>query len=153
MRDERIPVLYLAPWVDLGGTDKSTVDWFRWLDRDRFRPSLVTTKPSTNSRLLNVLPYADEVWPLPDLLHGDAIPRFVCDFIFSRRIRVLHVMNSRLGFDLIPFLAAVPWRPVVVVQLHVEEDDHSGYVRYVATRYGNVVDAFSVVSELTCRWG
>ena len=80
MRDERIPVLYLAPWVDLGGTDKSTVDWFRWLDRDRFRPSLLTTQPSMNSRLRHVLPYADEVWPLPDLMHGDAIPRFVCDF-------------------------------------------------------------------------
>jgi len=147
MADDRIPVLYLAPWVDLGGTDKSTIDWFRWLDRDRFRPSLITTQPSLNSRLREVLPYADEVWALPDLVQGDAMPRFVCDFIHSRRVRVLHVMNSRLGFDLIPFLAAVPWRPVVVAHLHVEEQDRSGYVRYVATRYGNVVDAFSVSSE------
>jgi glycosyltransferase involved in cell wall biosynthesis len=132
--------------VDLGGRDKTTIDWFRWLDRDRFRPSLITTQPSMNSRLHEVLPYADEVWPLPELMHGDAFPRFVCDFLFSRRVRVLHVTNSRLGFDLIPFLAALPWRPAVVVQLHVDEEDR-GYVRYVSTRYGNMVDAFSVVSE------
>ena len=44
--DDRIPVLYLAPWVDYGGSDKGTIDWFRWLDRDRFAPSLITTQPS-----------------------------------------------------------------------------------------------------------
>jgi glycosyltransferase involved in cell wall biosynthesis len=32
----------------------------------------------------------------------------------------------------------------VVVQLHVEEPDHSGYVRLVASRFGNLVDGFSV---------
>ena len=30
----RVPILYLAPWVDYGGTDKGTIDWFSWLDRD-----------------------------------------------------------------------------------------------------------------------
>ncbi len=43
--DGRIPILYLAPWVDYGGSDKGTIDWFRWLDRDRFAPSLITTQP------------------------------------------------------------------------------------------------------------
>jgi hypothetical protein len=33
------------------------------------------------------------------------------------------------------------------VQLHAEEPDRSGYVRYVSRRYGNLVDAFSVTSE------
>jgi glycosyltransferase involved in cell wall biosynthesis len=151
MGDERIPVLYLAPWVDYGGTDKGTIDWFRWLNRERFRPSLITTQPSNNARLGEVLPYADEVWPLPELMPGDRFARFVCDFVFTRRIRVVHVMNSRLGFDLLPFLATLPSRPAVVVQLHVEEHDRSGYVRYVSTRYGNLVDAFSVTSEHLAR--
>jgi glycosyltransferase involved in cell wall biosynthesis len=147
MADERIPVLYLAPWVDYGGTDKGTIDWFKWLDRDRFNPSLITTQPSNNARLREVLPYAHEVWPLPELMPGGSFARFICDFVFTRRIRVVHVMNSRLGFDLLPFLTTLPSRPGVVVQLHVEEDDRSGYVRYVSTRYGNLVDAFSVTSE------
>ena len=38
-------------------------------------------------------------------------------------------------------------RPAAVVQLHVEEQDKSGYVRYVTTRYGNLVDGFSVVGR------
>ena len=38
-------------------------------------------------------------------------------------------MNSRLGFELLPDLASLPRPPKVVVQLHVEEQDRSGYVR------------------------
>ena len=57
-----IPVLYLAPWVDIGGSDKVTVDWFRFLDRERFRPSLITTQPSPNRRVGEVVDYAAEIW-------------------------------------------------------------------------------------------
>src|SRR5207237_7890100 len=67
--------------------------------------------------------------------------------IHTRGIQILHVMNSRIGFDLLPDLAALPLPPAVVVQLHVEEADKSGYVRYVTSRYGNLVDAFSVSSK------
>jgi glycosyltransferase involved in cell wall biosynthesis len=146
-RDERTPILYLAPWVDYGGTDKGTIDWFRWLDRDRFAPSLVTTQPSLNRRLAELAPYAEEVWPLSDLVAGPDMPRFIFDFLHTREVEVLHVMNSRLGYELLPDLACLPRPPKVVVQLHVEEADRSGYVRYVTTRYGNLVHAFSVTSE------
>ena len=142
----RVPVLYLAPWVDVGGSDKGTIDWFRFLDRDRFAPSLVTTQPFANRRLSEVEAYADEVWELPQLMRGDDFPRFIFAFIASRGVRLVHIMNSRLGYELLPVMATLPDRPRVVVQLHVEEPDRSGYVRYVTTRYGNLVDAFSVTS-------
>src|SRR3954469_4412150 len=142
-----IPVLYIAPWVDYGGTDKATVDWFRSIDRDRFTPSLVTTQPSANRRLTEVAPLAEELWPLPELMSGKDFPGLILDLIHSRGIRVVHVGNSRLAFDLLPAIASLPNRPAIVVQLHVEEDDRSGFVQYVTTRYGNLVDAFSIVSD------
>src|SRR5581483_688530 len=147
MNDGRIPILYLAPWVDIGGSDKGTIDWFRLLDRDRFSANLITTQPSRNRRLAEVAPFATEVWDLPELLQGAEFPRFILAFIHSRRIKVLHIMNSRLGFELLPDISALPSPPRVVVQFHVEETDRSGYVRYVTTRYGNLVDAFSVSSQ------
>lgn len=143
----RIPILYLAPWVDIGGSDKGTIDWFRFLDRDRFRASLVTTQPSPNRRLNEITPYAEEVWDLPDLMPGDEFARFLLGFIQSRKVKIVHIMNARLGFELLPDIAHLPDPPRIVVQLHVEELDHSGYVRYVTTRYGNLVDAFSVSSQ------
>jgi glycosyltransferase involved in cell wall biosynthesis len=141
---ERIPVLYLAPWVDYGGSDTNTLDWFRWIDRSRFSASLMTTQPSSNRRLSGIVPYASEIWALPELMQGKDFPRFIAEFIASRRIELIHVMNSRIGFDLLADFRALTDPPKVVVQLHVEEPTRDGYVRYVTTRYGGLVDAFSV---------
>lgn len=145
--EPRIPILYLAPWVDLGGSDKGTIDWFRHIDRSRWAPSLITTQPSANRWLHKVGPYAEEVWDLPDLMPGAAFPAFILGFIESRGVKVVHIMNSRLGFDLLPDMTCLSEPPVVVVQMHAEEPDKSGYVRYVTRRYGNLVDAFSVTSK------
>lgn len=147
MSDSRLPILYLAPWVDFGGSDTGTIDWFRTLDRSRFAASLITTQPSANPRLAEVVPHAEEVWALPDLMLGEHFAEFILDFIVSREIGVVHIMNSRLGFDLLPDVRALAQPPKVVVQLHVEEPTRDGYVRYVTSRYGNLVDAFSVSSE------
>jgi glycosyltransferase involved in cell wall biosynthesis len=143
-----IPVLYLAPWVDVGGSDTSTIDWFRFLDHDRFRPSLITTQPSPNRRLRDVAPYAEELWELPRLLPGDDFPRFILSFIHTRGVRVVHIMNSGLGFELLPDIAGLPDPPRVVVQFHGEEPGGTGYVRYATTRFGNLIDAFSITTGL-----
>lgn len=143
----RVPILYIAPWVDLGGSDKGTIDWFKHIDRERWAPSLITTQPSPNRWLHQVEPYAEEVWELPDLMPGAKFPEFVLGFVESRGVRLVHIMNSRLGFDLLPDMACLPEPPAVVVQMHAEEPNQAGYVRYVTRRYGNLVDAFSVTSE------
>jgi glycosyltransferase involved in cell wall biosynthesis len=147
MEGTRIPILYLAPWVDLGGSDKGTIDWFRHIDRERWAPSLITTQPSSNRWLHQIEPFAEEIWDLPDLMPGCSFPEFILGFIESRGVRLVHIMNSRLGFDLLPDIACLREPPVVVAQFHAEEPDRSGYVRYAARRYGNLIDAFSVTSE------
>ncbi len=144
---ERLPVLYLAPWVGYGGSDKNTIDWFRWLDRERFAPYLITTQPSANPLLHEVEGFAEEVWVLPDLMAADDMPGFILDFVRTRGIRAIHLMNSKLGFDLLPELAALPEAPAVVVQMHAEEVDRSGYVRYVSTRLRDHVACFSLSNE------
>ena len=145
--DQRTPILYIAPWVDLGGSDRGTIDWFKNIDRTRWAPSLITTTPSPNRWLHHVEPYAEEIWNLPDLMPGAAFPEFILGFIESRGVRLVHLMNSRLGYDLLPDMTCLPEPPAVVVQLHAEEPNQTGYVRYVSRRYGNLIDAFSVVSE------
>jgi glycosyltransferase involved in cell wall biosynthesis len=147
VRDERTPILYIAPWIDLGGSDRGTIDWFKNIDRNRWAPSLITTTPSPNRWLHHVEPYAEEIWNLPDLIPGSAFPEFILGFIESRGVRLVHIMNSRLGFDLLPDMTCLPEPPAVVVQLHAEEPNRTGYVRYVTRRYGNLIDSFSVVSE------
>lgn len=140
-------MLYLAPWVDLGGSDKGTIDWFRSIDRTRWAPSLITTQPSLNRWVPELAPFADEVWVLPEMMTGAEFVPFVLGFIESRGVQILHVMNARIGFDLLVDLQSLPDPPATVVQLHAEEADRSGYVQYVANRYDAIVDAYSLVSR------
>ena len=69
------------------------------------------------------------------------------ELIATRSIDVVHIVNARLGFDLIPALK-LAYPPVqVVVQFHGEEPDGGDPIRYVASRYDNLVDAYSVTSR------
>lgn len=140
-------LLYLAPWVAPGGADKGTVDWFRTIDRDAFDLHLITTGRSDNEFVPFLEPYATAVWNLPDLIDEIDFAPFILAYIESESVKLVHIMNSHLGFDLIPSIKhAFPDVPVVV-QHHAEEVDKSGYVRYVASRYGHLVDAYSATSH------
>ena len=146
-RPERTPILHVAPWVDEGRPDGATIEWFASLDRDRWAASLIATQPSPNRRLHEIEPFAEEAWDLPDLMPGGAFPAFIVGFVESRQVEVLHIMDARLAFDLLPDIACLQRPPVVVVQMHGPDADHPGYVQYVTRRYGNLVDAFSVAEE------
>lgn len=147
LQKERLNILYLAPWVSYGGSDKGTIDWFKHLDRNRFRLYLLTTQISDNALISEIEPYAEEIWSLPDFMRGNAMPQFIMDFIASRNIHLLHIMNSRLAYDMLPVFKTYYPHLRTVVQLHVEEEDRTGYCRYVTTRYDNLIDAYSVTSQ------
>ena len=81
--ETRIPVLYLAPWVDYGGSDKGTIDWFSWIDRAGFAPSLITTQPSTTAVWPRSIHLPRRSGRCPSYLAGRRFPEFILDFIHS----------------------------------------------------------------------
>ena len=144
----RITVLYVAPWVDLGGSDRNTVDLLRWLDRDRYRVILATTQESRNRRLAQVSRYVDEIWALPELVPGGRFPTLLLDLIATRDVDVLHIMNTASRSTCCRMSVALPRR--------------AGDPRAAARRgagplaatsatsrpaYGNLVDALPVVPK------
>jgi len=145
--DGRAPILYIAPWVDRGGAGTAAIDWFKGIDRTRWAPSLITTTPSPNRLLREIEPHAEEIWNLPDLMPGRAFPEFILGFVESRAVRVVHISNSRLAFDLLPDMTCLPEPPAVVGELCPDESDPVDYVRYVTRRYGNLIDAFVVADQ------
>ncbi len=147
MGGTRIPILYLAPWVDLGDPDRSAIEWFEQIDRERWAPSLITTQPSRNRCLHLIEPFAEEIWDLPDLMPGGRFPEFILGFIESRGIRLVHISNSRLSFDLLPDMTCLPHPPAVVAQIDAGNPEQPGYDRYATRRYGNLIDAFAVSTE------
>lgn len=147
VRDARARILYLRPSVDADGLSKATIDSFTDLERARWAPHLIVTERSPNRRLDQLEPLAEEILNLPEQMSGSAFPESILRFIERRRIDLLNVAGSRLGFDLLPDIASLPEPPAVVVHFADGEPDPWGYVSYVTGRYGDLVDAFLVTSE------
>jgi glycosyltransferase involved in cell wall biosynthesis len=142
-----VRVLQLAPWVTFGGSDRGTIEWLRALSARGLEAYLLTTQESDNALFGEAERWAAEAWCLPELVPGDRMPAFIEHFVASRGIDVVQVMNSKLGFDLLPRLRARFPHLRTVVQLHAEEEGRAGYPSYVATRFDDAVDAYSLVSQ------
>jgi Glycosyl transferase family 2 len=142
-----VPVLLVASQVQTEAEAEEIVALLRGLGQGRQPAHLITTQPSRNRGLREIDPSTSEVWDLPDLIPGGTMPEFILGFVESRRIGVVHILNSRLGFDLLPDIACLAEPPVVVARMPAPEDGERGYERYVGRRYGNLVDAFSAGSR------
>jgi len=141
----RRTLLYLKAWVDVGGDSRYAIDHLRGLDRERWRTIVATTLPSENRWLARLVPHADEIWSLPDVMPGAMYPSFLLKLAETRGVDVVHVSTCRLGMLLLPELAALPRPPRCVVQLHDAREQ--GFNRYVPARFDSVIDAYSVVSR------
>lgn len=144
---DRHGILYVRSSVDVGRLAEATIGSFALIDKTRWAPHMVTTEPSPNRWLHRLEPLAEEILNLPEQSTGAAFPERILDFIESRRIGLLSVAGSRLGFDLLPDVAVLPDPPAVLVHFADVEPDTWGYVRYVTGRYGDLVDAFLVPDE------
>jgi hypothetical protein len=141
------PVLLLAAKVGSDAEEEETAGLLGGLDRARWGPRLITTQPSPNRGLTAVEENVLEVWDLPDLMPGGAMPEFILGLIESREIGVVQIVDSRLGFDLLPDIACLERPPVVIARMPGPGITGTGYETYVGRRYGNLIDSFSVADQ------
>jgi hypothetical protein len=146
MIDPAVPILLLAAHVEEAETE-AVANWLAGLDPER-PVHLITTEPSPNRGLRAIEGSFREVWDLPDLMPGKGMPDFILEFIESRGIGVVTIVASRLGFDLLPDIACLAAPPVVVARI---PRPGTNYECYVARRYGNLIDAFSVGTDAVKR--
>ncbi|MDW8146904.1 MAG: glycosyltransferase [Roseiflexaceae bacterium] len=106
-------VLMLAPWVEVGGVDRFTIDLAAGLRARGRRVSVCLSRPSANLRLDELRCAADEVFNLPAFLAPADYPRFLRYLIESRGITTVLVHNDLFAYRLLPFLRA--WCPNVAI--------------------------------------
>ncbi len=141
------PVLLIASQVEPDAKGEEIVALLDGLHRGGRPAHLITTQPAENRGVRGSEAKVDEFWDLPDVMPGGSMPGFLLTFIESRRVGIVHIFESRLGFDLLPDIACLAEPPVVVARMPVVREGENGYERYVGRRYGNLVDAFSVGGE------
>jgi hypothetical protein len=132
-------VLYI---VSPFGTADDIASWISHVPARHFRQYLLALDAFEEEfgRLASAC--AGESWHLDSFVPPGARAEFVVEFIGSREIDLVQVVNARLGADLVPTLRSA--YPSVRVVADVDGKSESGrvWLAYLTSRYGNVVDAF-----------
>lgn len=145
-------VLMLAPWVEVGGADRFTIDLAAGLRARGRRVSVCLSRPSANLWLNELRRAADEVFNLPAFLAPADYPRFLRYLIESRGITTVLVHNDLFAYRLLPFLRA--WCPNVTILdfLHIEQEHYHGGVPRAALEYDSVIDLHVTSSHHLRQW-
>ena len=120
-KHEKIHVLFLLPWLVMGGADKFNLDLIAGLDPDKYEVSIITTEKSDNTWLQRFREVTPEIFNLPNFLSPTDYPEFIDYFIRSREIDVLFQSNSVDGYYLLTWIRKNHPNVAIVDYVHMEE--------------------------------
>ena len=118
---EKIHILFLLPWLVMGGADKFNLDLITGLDKNRYEISIITTSQSDNTWLQCFREITPEIFNLPNFLSPNDYPEFIDYFIKSREIDILFLSNSNHGYCLLPWIRQHFPKLAIVDYVHMEE--------------------------------
>lgn len=147
----RMPkVLWLIPWMEMGGADKFNLDAIAGLTQCGYKNCILTTVRGENGWRQRFEEYTDEIFCLPDFLDPAHYLEFISYYIQSRGIDVLMVTNSYDGYYMIPWLRANFPELVIVDYVHMEEWywKQGGYAR-TSSFVGGITERTWVCNSVT----
>ena len=149
---DKIHVMMLLPWMEMGGADLFNLDVCRKIDKSRFEVSILTTVPAEQSWRQRFEEYVTDIFDLPSFLEPKDFPEFISYFIRSREVDVLFLSNSYDGYYLVPWLRTQFPNLAIIDYVHMEEWywRNGGYAR-TAGAMGEVLEKTYVCNERTRR--
>lgn len=118
---KKIHVLFIFPWLMMGGADKFNLDLIKGLDRNRYEISIITTQLSENEWIQLFREEIPEIFNLPNFLAPEHYAEFVDYFIRSRKIDLIFQSNSTEGYYLLPWIRVNHPEVAIVDYVHMEE--------------------------------
>lgn len=150
--DHRKGILYILPWLKVGGVERVFYDLISNIDHNLFRVYLVTTLPDDNVWTGRFIPLVDRVFHLPEFCEADADKvDFVCDYIKANRITCVHISNSQFGYKLSPLIKLHFQDVKIIDTLHMEEPGEPwDYFRF-SQKFSPYLDSRVVISDFLKR--
>lgn len=102
-KDKRTTILYLLPWMVVGGADFFNLELIRRLDQTKYRAIVLTTTPSDNPIRQDFEEYA-EVYDMASFLEREDFINFTDYIISSRKVDLVFVSNTEYGYYMVPYL-------------------------------------------------
>ena len=129
-KDDRRVVLYLFPWMVVGGADFFNLDLIKRLPQDKYRAIILTTTPSNNPIRQMFEDYA-EIYDMSSFMDRINYVNFADYMIKSRKVDIVFVSNTEYGYYMTPYLKSkYPTIPFIdyihCVDIH---DPRKGFAR------------------------
>ncbi len=129
-KDKRKTILYIFPWMVVGGADFFNLDLIKRLPQDKYRAIILTTTPSANPIRQLFEEYA-EVYDMSSFMDRINYINFADYMISSRKVDLVFVSNSEYGYYMTPYLKSkYPTIPFIdyihCVDIH---DPRKGFAR------------------------
>ena len=102
-KDKRKTVLYILPWMVVGGADFFNLDLIKRLPQDKYRAIILTTTPSANPIRQLFEDYA-EVYDMSSFMDRINYIKFADYIISSRKVDLVFISNSEYGYYMVPYL-------------------------------------------------
>lgn len=118
-KKEKIRLLFIFPWFQVGGADKFNLDLITRLDKTKFDITIITTEVCDYVWRQKFEKCA-EVFDLTSFLHRQDWPAFIHYLIKSRNIDIVMQSNSYFGFYVTPWLKSEFPEIVFLDYLHSE---------------------------------
>ena len=153
LRKERPRLLFVVPWLTLGGADRWNLDLTTQLAARGWEVTIATTLEGDHSWEPAFTRVTPDVFALPRLVRLTDRPRLLRSLIESRRPDVVLVSNSELGYRLLPYLRTRCPEPVYVDYCHMEQEEwkSGGYPRLSMLVRG-ALDRSGVSSHYLKEW-
>lgn len=130
VKNEKINILMLLPWMVTGGADKFNLDLISGLDKEKFDITIITTEPAINNYRQECEKYAT-VYDLTTFIDRKYWTSFLNYIIDKNNISLIFNTNCKLGYSMLPYIKAKYPEIPIVDYVHMEEwyNRNGGYSR------------------------
>lgn len=145
-KNNKINLLYIIPWMVMGGADKFNVDFINGLDRNKFNITIITTEPEeyVYRQLYNDV----DIYDLTSFIDIKYWIPFINYLIKKKNINLIMNSNSETGYSFLPYLKANYPEIPIVDYIHMEEwyNRNGGYSRD-SSSVASVIDLTMTCNE------
>ena len=131
VKNKKINLLFIFPWMVLGGADKFNLDLIGSLDRKKYGITIITTQQTEYRWKQKFEQISDTVFELPAFLDRKDWPAFIEYIMKSREINIVFNSNSSAGYVLLPYIKCLFPNVSILDYIHMEEwyNRNGGYSR------------------------
>ena len=145
---DRHNVLFLIPWMTVGGADRVNLDLATYLSKDMFSLHFITTDASDNPWAKRFSRVTENVCHLPDRVYPENYEAFILSYIRHAAVRTVIVSNSVLGYRATAEIRRNHPRVRILDLLHGEGGRHeNGGFPKLSSHHQEDVDGHIVVTQ------